>query len=228
MPKNGNEKYIKCSGVVLSRIVQGENNLILELFLEDIGITRATLRNAISTTKFGGVSEPTSWGIFALRNSTRFKGYVLESAEIFDDMLDLKTCSEAFKCFMKWADMLRKKIPNGADDNDLLKILYDEMKLLTNRKIPVKAVNFRFIWRWLTSWGGVPDFKTCFASKLNSKIFSVRELKLLYYLSILDAKNLEKLFTQNNVNEFLKANSQNNPKFFDTAANFITSFFNQT
>ena len=223
-----NSKYVKLSGVILSRFISGESNFILTLFLKQLGIITATAPNAIGTMKFGGSIEPTSWGIFSMRLSTRYKGYVIESAEIIDDMLNLKIRPEAIKCFMNWGRILSKRIPHKTPDDALLKILYDDMNLLNNFEIPVSAINFRFMWRWLLNWGLAPDFKEYFIKSSVNKNFSVKELKLLYYLTILDAKNLNKLFSQNNVKEFLSDNLISNPKFFDLAVNFISKFLNQT
>ena len=91
-------------------------------------------------------------------------------------MLNLKIRPEAIKCFMNWGRILSKRIPHKTPDDALLKILYDDMNLLNNFEIPVSAINFRFMWRWLLNWGLAPDFKEYFIKSSVNKNFSVKEL----------------------------------------------------
>ncbi len=210
-------KFENKSGILLSRKISGENNLIITLFLKDLGILRVTAHGAQSGTRFGGKTEPLISGSFHLRLSQRTHGYVLEDVEIFDDMLFLRSRHEALFKAIEWIKLIKKYLPYENPDNILLANLYYSMKLLYECDIPVDAVNFRFIWRWLYNWGLAPDFREFFMSK---NYFKISEKKTLYYLSKLDVNSTRKLFS----NEVIK---NLNSRFYKTASKLIIKFLNE-
>lgn len=152
------------SGVVLNRRIAGEGDLLLTLFLKGAGITFASARGAASgKVRFGGGTEPLTWGTFALYK-TSGGGRHLKSVDIADDMLNLRTRSSALFAAVRWARLLMRHLMTDHPADDLLANLYWNMKLLNEAALPVEAAEWRFLWRWLKSWGlapGLSDFMEC-------------------------------------------------------------------
>ena len=73
------------SGVVLSRSVAGEGDLLLALFLKGRGLVRVSARGAAGgRVRFGGGTEPLVWGAFRLHRG-RGGGAYLSAVDVVED-----------------------------------------------------------------------------------------------------------------------------------------------
>jgi len=146
------------SGVVLHRRVTGEGDLNITLFLKKLGVAYVSARGAASgKVRFGGATEPMVWSTFSLYRPRDDGGKLyLRSVDIADGMLHLKRNPEALFAAARWFKLLIRRMMAGHADDGLLANLYWSMKLLGG-DLPVEAVEWRFMWRWLKAWGLAPD-----------------------------------------------------------------------
>ncbi|MDR2523394.1 MAG: recombination protein O N-terminal domain-containing protein [Synergistaceae bacterium] len=154
--------FESASGVVLGRRMVGEGDLLLSLFLKGIGLTSASARGAaMGKVRFGGGTEPLVWGVFTLYLGRGGKKH-LKGVDVADDMLPLRGRPEVLFAAVHWVKLLRRRLmevtvdsPSHPSDG-LLANLYWNMKLLCSPQIPVEAVEWRFLRRWLKDWGLAP------------------------------------------------------------------------
>ncbi|MDR2180269.1 MAG: recombination protein O N-terminal domain-containing protein [Synergistaceae bacterium] len=151
--------FRSASGVVLSRRIVGEGDLLLTLFLKGMGMTFASAPGAAGgKVRFGGGTEPMVWGVFGLYQGKGEEGRkYLKSVDIADDMLKLRTSARALFMAVGWAKLLTRHLMEGHPADDLLANLYWNMKLLNEGEISAEVLEWRFIWRWLKSWGLAPE-----------------------------------------------------------------------
>ena len=150
--------FQSASGVVLSRRIIGEGDLLLTLFLKEMGMTTASARGAAKgKVRFGGGTEPLVWGSFTLYQGKDEGKKTLKSVDVADDMLKLRTRAQALFAAVRWAKLLMRHLMEGHPADDLLANLYWNMKLLSEGEIPVEVLEWRFVWRWLKSWGLAPE-----------------------------------------------------------------------
>ena len=191
------EDFITAKGVTLSREISGENNLWVRLFLQGEGVV------SLSSKNFKGDSEPFIWAVYSFKKKARSAKYFVSEIDVKDDMLALRRSRETLITAFKWAELLAKFMPHEQPDDNLLNILYWNMKLLTHSSVPYDAVDWRFLWQWLEAWGLAPDI----ANFYTSKKFSADEIKLLIQILNTDIKGVIELFT--------------NPSKIDTRKNFF-------
>lgn len=179
--------FQSASGVVLSRRIVGEGDLLLTLFLKGMGMTFASARGAArGKVRFGGGTEPLMWGAFALyrsRGGDEGRKY-LKSVDVADDMLKLRSRSDALFAAVRWLKLLTRHLMDGHPADDLLANLYWNMKLLNDSAVPVEAVEWRFLWRWLKAWGLIPELSQCVGG-------SPEELELLYRVAVAKVADLK-------------------------------------
>ena len=173
------------SGVVLNRRIAGEGDLLLTLFLKGLGVSYVSAKGAAGgKVRFGGATEPFVWGAFALYRPRDEGGRLyLKSVDVADDMLALRSRPEALLAAARWCRLLVRSLMEGHADDALLANLYWNMKLLCGG-LPVKAVEWRFIWRWLKAWGLAPEVSECASG-------TAAELELLRFVSIAKTPELE-------------------------------------
>ena len=147
-------------GVILSREFYGEKNIVLKIFLENIGIFPASVFVGTSgRNHFGGDAEALNWCTFTFKREKKTKYYQVENIENYDDLMHVRKRYEALKTALRWVKDILKYMPFEQPDNQLLVKLYWNMFLLKNNEIPVEAVDFRFYWQWLSLWGIAKKFK---------------------------------------------------------------------
>jgi DNA repair protein RecO (recombination protein O) len=174
------------SGVVLHRRMAGEGDLMLTLFLKGVGMIRVSARGAATgRVRFGGGTEPLMWGNFGLYRD-RGGSCRLKSVDVADDFLKLRGRAEALFAAVRWAKLLMRRLMTEHAANDLLANLYWNMKLLDDGKVPVEVVEWRFLWRWLKSWGLAPELDERFGR-------SPREIELLHWTAAAKASELAML-----------------------------------
>ncbi|MDR2174522.1 MAG: recombination protein O N-terminal domain-containing protein [Synergistaceae bacterium] len=148
--------FQSASGAVLNRRVAGEGDLLLTLFLRGSGMVFVSARGGgAGKVRFGGGTEPLMWGTFSLYEGRGGRRH-LRSADTADDMLKLRSRPEALFAAVRWAKLLMRRLPPEHPSDDLLANFYWNMKLLDGG-FPAAAAEWRFLWRWLKSWGLAPD-----------------------------------------------------------------------
>ena len=188
--------FLKVTGVIFHREISGEKNLWLKLFLKDYGIVNVTARRA------DGSTEPFIWGKFELRKKSKSVNYYVDSIEIADDVLKIRKSRASVLTVLKWTKLISKFLTQNQADNDLLANLYWSMKLLEEPRVPCEIANWKFLWRWLESWGLAPNLVDFYSSKN----FNHDEIVLLTQISLLSVKDIIKLFS-NKINLKIRENS---------------------
>ena len=157
----------------------------LTLFLKRLGIVYVSAPGAAGgKVRFGGATEPLVWGAFALYRTRDEAGKLyLKSVDVADDMLLLRSRPEALFTVARWFKLLLRHLMEAHADDGLLANLYWNMRLLCGG-LPVKAAEWRFIWRWLKSWGLAPDISKCASG-------TASEVELLRFVSTAKASRLE-------------------------------------
>jgi len=147
------------SGVVLRRSTYGEGNIGIYVFLKGIGpIWVNAPGSARGKVRFGGATEPMTWGIFNIYRGTN--SFYLKSVEIKNDSWPLRKNYKSLKIGLKWLKLLSRNLLEAHPDDKLLGILYWSFHLLVDGVDP-EIANWRFMWRWLTLWGLAPDLRFC-------------------------------------------------------------------
>ena len=205
------EEFITVKGVILSREDSGENFLWSTLFLEGEGIVSLTSKN------FMGDSEPFSWGYFDLQKKKLSAKYFIYDTDIKDNMLDIRRGREPILTAMNWTKTLIKYLLPGHPDDELLTNLYWSMKMLAVPSVPPEAVNWRFLWLWLTEWGLAPELEAFHAQKE----FRPEEVSLLSQIAALTPKGVAELFSG-------KLSPNIRGKMFHVASRLAMNFLNET
>lgn len=188
--------FLKTSGVILYRDRSGEKNLWMKLFLKEFGIVNVTTR------LFGGDTEPFIWGNFYLRKKRYSMNYYVEDIEVTDDMYYIRDRRDSIVASIKLAEMVSKFLTREQPDDDLLANLYWSMKLLEDKRVPIEATIWKFLWRWLENWGLAPELVSFYSSQR----FNHEEIILLTQISLLNVKGVIKLFT-GKINPNVRRNS---------------------
>ena len=150
-----------------------------------MGIAYVSAKGAAGgKVRFGGATEPLVWGTFVLYRPRDDIGRLyLKSVDAADDMLTLRSKPNALLAAARWSKLLIRHLMEGHADDDLLANLYWNMKLLCS-SLPIYAVQWRFIWRWLKIWGLAPDVSKC-------AVGTDSEIELLRFVSIAKTSKLE-------------------------------------
>jgi DNA repair protein RecO (recombination protein O) len=212
--------FTSASGVVLGRRILGEGDLYLTLFLKGLGLVFVSARGAASgKVRFGGGTEPLVWGTFTLYQSKGGEGgkKYLKGVDVADDMLKLRSRAEALFAAVRWAKLLTRHLMEGHPSDDLLANFYWSMKLTADGVIPVEAVEWRFLWRWLKNWGLAPSLADCFDC-------APGELELLQRVAAMKGSELAAFVSQNcNLQQTLDERR----RFFANAARQIEIFLKE-
>ncbi|MBQ7168682.1 MAG: hypothetical protein IJR63_02110 [Synergistaceae bacterium] len=179
------EDFITAKGVTLSREFSGENRLWVRLFLQGEGVV------SLSSKNFKGDSEPFVWAVYNFRKNAKNAKYYLEDIDVKDDMLGLRRSRESILTALKWSALLIKYMPHEQPDDELLAVLYWNMKLLATPAVPYYVPDWRFLWQWIDLWGLAPDIVAFHSS--NS--FNDDEIRLLVQTITLNANGVIRLFT---------------------------------
>lgn len=204
------EDFLTLKGVTLSREPLGERNLWVRLFLYDAGLVSLTSKN------FMGDSEPFVWAYYDFQKKTKSRNYFVSDIDVKDDMLQLRQNRNTIKAVFEWAELITKHLPPEHPDNDLLTLLYWNMRLLSQKSVPYYVTRWRFIWKWLELWGLAPDIVDFHASKS----FRDEEISLLLQVSSLNVNEVMRLLACP-VNENVREN------VFVVAEKLALSFLNE-
>ena len=204
------EDFITAKGVTLSRELSSENKLWVRLFLQGEGVV------SLSSKNFKGDSEPFIWAVYSIRKNSLNSKYFVYEIDVKDDMLTLRQSRETLSTVLNWTKLIIKYTPHEQPDDDLLSILYWNMKLLASPSVPYHAADWRFLWQWLEHWGLAPDIVNFFSSNK----FTNKEITLLIQVLNLNVKGVIELF-----NSQLNASIREN--IFKVAARLSSNFLRQ-
>lgn len=150
--------YYSSSGTVLARRDAVGEGYSLLLFLRGLGPVWVGAPSSGSRSRFGGGTEPLTWGEFSLYQSP-LRLYV-KGIEIREDFLCVRSSPEKLLCAMRLYRLTAKEAPVGGENDLLLKALWSSM-LQLKEGAPCGAVEFRFMWKMLNVMGAAPTPELC-------------------------------------------------------------------
>ncbi|MDR1481820.1 MAG: DNA repair protein RecO [Synergistaceae bacterium] len=158
----------RASGVVLRRKDAPAKSQNLLLFLKSYGAIWVNAPGADgSKNRFGAGTEPLAWGDFDLYQSPR--RLYLRGADVREAFLKVRGSRRALFTAVSWCGELASRLPNRAESDSLLSLLWGSMKNLACGINPT-LLRVRFAWRWGNLWGVAPSLDSC--SSCGRKIYS--------------------------------------------------------
>ncbi|MBN1333310.1 MAG: DNA repair protein RecO C-terminal domain-containing protein [Synergistales bacterium] len=147
------------SGIITKRVISHKGDIFLNLFLKGHGIIWVIAPgSAKGKVRFGGSLEPSTWGIFTLyKGATNF---YLKAVEVKADSWALRHRPGALRTYFSILKLINSNLPQGHPDDEVLAHLFWTRDLLI-RDCPREVVEWRFLWRWLKSWGLAPEVDIC-------------------------------------------------------------------
>ncbi|MCD8232860.1 MAG: DNA repair protein RecO [Cloacibacillus porcorum] len=149
--------YSKTGTVLLRRDSSREGQSIL-LFMREFGPRWVSAPAATGKNRFGGSTEPLTWGEFLLYQSPS-KLY-LQGAEVKEDFLSLRQSPAALLCALRIYRRTSKEAPADCENDALLRMLWSSLVQL-REKCPPYIVELRFTWKLLNLMGIAPSLDLC-------------------------------------------------------------------
>ena len=202
------------TGMVLSASPVGEYDRRVVILTKERGKISAFAKGARRPqSHLAGVTAPCSFGVFSM-----FEGrtsYTIQSADISNYFAELRTDVEAAYYafyFLEFADYYTRE---SNDEREMLKLLYQSMRALTKRLIPLRLVRYIFELKAVSINGEGPQVFQCVScgSTEKSLLFSAKKggivcsacsrsvydiIKLnsstLYAMQYVETSSIEKLF----------------------------------
>ena len=169
-------QIITLTGMILSASPVGEYDRRVVILTKERGKISAFARGARRPqSHLAGVTAPCSFGAFSV-----FEGrtsYTIQSADISNYFAELRTDVEAAYYafyFLEFADYYTRE---SNDEREMLKLLYQSMRSLTKRLIPLRLIRYIFELKAVTVNGEGPQVFQCVScgSTENSMIFSAKK-----------------------------------------------------
>ena len=149
--------YHSAVGAILRRKITAEGDIVLDLFLKELGRLPVYIRGGgRGSIRFGGATEPLVWGEFELYKSGKGGRLILRSIEVKYDALKLRNSREVILTALSWLKLLLMYLEEGRADDKVLSSFFWGLKLLEDG-VPVEIADWRFVWRWLNIWGLAPE-----------------------------------------------------------------------
>jgi DNA repair protein RecO (recombination protein O) len=142
-------------GVVLKRKEAPKSRECI-LFLRGLGAVQVVSPG--EKNRFGGGTEPMTWGNFALYQSTH--RMYLKGVDIVEDFLPLRRSRRSLSLAVKWCGKLAARLPSGHENDGVLRLLWGSMKNVSLGLSPL-LLDVRFAWRWCGVWGVAPSMDFC-------------------------------------------------------------------
>ncbi len=136
---------------------QNRDSEALLVFLMDIGKTWIFVQGK-GRNRFLGATEPMIWGEFNTYKNSH--GLFLKNVNIKNDFLSLRQSATSLFLATKIYGVVADKLPFELKNNSLLRSLYDTLVLI-DEGASGEATNFRFIAKFLSSYGIMPSFHVC-------------------------------------------------------------------
>ena len=136
---------------------QNRDTEAMLVFLADIGKTWIFVQGR-GHNRFLGATEPINWGEFCLYKNSH--GLFARSINIKNDFLHLRRDAKSLYLATKIYTLLCDKLPLEIENNSLLQSLYDTLTLI-DEGANGEATFFRFLAKFLASYGVMPSFNVC-------------------------------------------------------------------
>jgi DNA repair protein RecO (recombination protein O) len=146
----------RADGVVLRRREPTPKSRECLLFLRNLGAVWVGAPGG--KNRFGGGTEPITWGNFTLYQSPR--RLYLKSVDIAEDFLSLRRSRRTILLAVKWCEKLADMLPPGHENDGALSLLWGCMKNMSLGASPA-LLDARFSWRWANLWGVAPSLEFC-------------------------------------------------------------------
>ncbi|MDR1916439.1 MAG: DNA repair protein RecO C-terminal domain-containing protein [Synergistaceae bacterium] len=148
----------RASGMVLRRRdISGKNQELL-LFLNGFGAMWVSAPGSGRSNRFGGGTEPMTWGVFDLYQSPR--RIYLKGVDIREFFWGVRKSKRSLDTAVKWCIELSSRLPTGHESDSLLSLLWGSMKNLS-AGVNHLLIDARFAWRWGNLWGLAPSLDLC-------------------------------------------------------------------
>ena len=146
----------RADGVVLRRRETSPKSGDCLLFLRGMGALWAGAPGPGS--RFGGATEPMTWGSFILYQGPR--RLYLKGVDIAEDFLSLRGSKKTLLCAAGWCRELGARLPLGHENDGVLSLFWGSMTNLSKGLSPA-LLDVRFAWRWANIWGVAPSLDNC-------------------------------------------------------------------
>ncbi|XCP87105.1 DNA repair protein RecO [Roseburia hominis] len=162
--------------MVLSASPIGEYDKRIVILTKERGKLSAFAKGARRPqSHLAGVTTPCSFGTFALYEGRT--SYTVQSAEISNYFAELRGDVEAAYYafyFLEFADYYARE---ANDERELLKLLYQTMRVLTKRVVPLKLVRYIYELKAISINGEGPQVFQCVVcgNRERSSMFSVKK-----------------------------------------------------
>lgn len=169
-------QLITVTGMILSASPIGEYDKRIVILTKEKGKLSAFARGARRpNSPLAGVTAPCSFGTFMLYEGR--SSNTLHSAEISNYFAELRMDVEAAYYafyFLEFADYYTRE---SNDEREMLKLLYQTMRALTKKVIPLKLVRYIFELKAVTVNGEGPQVFQCVScgNKERPCVFSVKK-----------------------------------------------------
>lgn len=217
-------QLITVTGMVISASPIGEYDKRVVILTKERGKLSAFAKGARRPqSHLAGVTAPCSFGMFSLYEGRT--SYTIHSAEISHYFAELRSDVEAAYYafyFLEFADYYAKE---GNDEREMLKLLFQTMRVLTRRILPLALVKNIFELKAISINGEGPQVFQCVSCGCKDRpcIFSVKagglicnecdrrvtdgwklNTSTLYAMQYIISSSIEKLYTFQLSNEVTK------------------------
>lgn len=208
-------QVVTLTGMVLSSLPIGEYDKRVVILTKERGKIPAFAKGARKpTSSLAGVTLPCSFGTFTVYEGRT--SYTIQSVEITSYFSELRTDMEA-ACyafyFLEFADYYTKE---GCDEREMLRLLYQTMRALIKRTIPLPLVRYIFELKAISVEGEGPQVFQCIVcgDRESPCLFSVKkgglvckrcgwdaadqmrlDTSTLYAMQYIVSSTIEKLYT---------------------------------
>lgn len=167
---------ITVTGMVLAAAPVGEYDRRVVILTKERGKIAAFARGARKpNSMLVGVTTPFSFGEFTLYEGRT--SYTLMSASVSNYFSELRSDMEGAYYGFYFMDLANYYAREANDETELLKLLYQTMRALTNSRIPDRLVRYIFELKAVSINGEGPQMFECIkcGDKEQEKVFSVRK-----------------------------------------------------
>lgn len=167
---------ITVTGMVLAVTPVGEYDRRVVILTKERGKIAAFARGARKPgSALVGMTSPFSFGEFSVYEGRT--SYTLMSASVSNYFAELRTDMEGAYYGFYFMDLANYYAKEGNNETELLKLLYQTLRALTNEKIPNRLVRCIYELKCVSIEGEAPQVFECMkcGDRERDKVFSVRK-----------------------------------------------------